>query len=1634
MLLAYHAIFTKYLEEGTLEPVNLSTAPEGHVHYLIHFCVPKKDGTARLVLMCNMRRRKGERSLNDCLLKGPDLHRDLVGMLVRSQLHPILVASDLEAAFHKIGIRRQDRDVLRVIWLEDPMRPPTPENLRVYRFTKAVMGATPSPSILEWVLQQHLRQLPIADREWARVAERNLYVDNLIFGGDNAQVMSQWSRRAIEAFDEGRMHLREFLSNDPSVTQGLEPARVLPRVETKLLGVWWDPVADTYTIRFAAGGHEVGTNRQLMGYGARPFDPVGWLVPVTLHLKLILQKVPKVRARLDDPLEPGVRTQLEEHLRRLDLPGITLPRYRPIGSPTRLHVFADASNKALAVAAYLAGPSGTRLILARSRVRPSDWANPGGPEWHPPLAWPPRQVFTPRLELAAVELATRVLQFLLRELDQPVNEPHTIWTDNECTLRWLVSYEQKPVFVENRVRKIRRVAGVQIRYVPTESNPADLGTRGATASELQHHQQWWTGPAWLTHEQSWPSSDPIYNYGDQFQLSEEPMPETALTTTISVADFMDYERHSTWERVIRVGAFVGRFCARTRRGVIPAGPLTVQECAWSWYTVLRDIQRNIQHQPELRCYVDQAGLWRVNSRLDHAALPTWTRNPILLPPDHPAMRLLIAEAHRRLFHASAEATLVALKRHYYIPAGRRTIKMELERCTLCRLLKGKAFQARIPPALPPSRVADAPPFTHVGLDYWGPVKLRWTHLPAGAEPIHCHVALFTCMSVRAVHMELAVDATARTFLLALRRHIGHYGVPVTILTDNGPNFILGRKALALVQGRKEKSRTGPEAANADSIISFTTRRTIRWDTITERAPWRGGVYERMVAVTKESVLCMVGRSKPAIDTFQTLLVEAAAIVNSRPITYITSDLRDPLPLSPMDFLRPYVHDRALAGIGQPVPTHGTATTPTDLEDMWDGLTHRLELFWQRLAGDYRTGLIDRRTKKKALGFDRRPEVGEVVLVGDETAQPRGTWPRARVVQLVESKDGEVRTAIVRTGNTQRLLRRAIEHLYPLEMSPAGAGPRVQRTSAGSLLVYSVLLLTIMAGCCSGDYNPQWRVVGKNLGVGVITGGPHLLVRVSVNVTEGLAGTEIDPDGGWSLKLKEMMCQRVPDLHGCDDHFLSRLKRWVFGVAAVALSALALAKVGGLREDLLKLGALVKDLGRLASPLAMKRTALGALAVAGVAQDWFFISEMGHTPINFWSRDAKVEILQAAGINGTAGECYLQPRVFEAVTEVNFVGVQHWPMMELELRLEHISACGNFTRDLYHLGTYTAERFGRLVLPRVGLFTEETILPVDCRLIRANTYRCHRHNELTVYANLTCSREGRLPTMADCELATRDLFPPSEQCWAEIGPNEHVGQYYLNTNCSDYRIMDAHGYGTAYNSKGRWMARVVHLGAGSTLTVGNLTYTSTRRVAGPTDRAFHLNPWNDTGVTDFERRILAWEEAVANSTLLPDVAGGVGRALDEAGDAAERAAGKVEKGLWRVLRVLGIVLLILLGVAGVAGGVYLCCCCRNWCRCCKGCCCIGCRKEKRRRKSETKLEATFHNDPNHPSVTLPLHTSAPDHGQPSGEETRSTGGTSAEGTKSNSMAPPTPLSTTAGHALTSTTPGTKVVSVWSPPED
>lgn len=109
---------------------------------------------------------------------------------------------------------------------------------------------------------------------------------------------------------------------------------------------------------------------------------------------------------------------------------------------------------------------------------------------------PIEEVSIPRLELIACQMASRMVDFISRSLAFPVDKKF-IWSDSQCVLGWLVSSKVLPIFVRNRVAKIREIPDVHYRYVPTHENPADLASRGETATTLANSNLWWHGPEWL---------------------------------------------------------------------------------------------------------------------------------------------------------------------------------------------------------------------------------------------------------------------------------------------------------------------------------------------------------------------------------------------------------------------------------------------------------------------------------------------------------------------------------------------------------------------------------------------------------------------------------------------------------------------------------------------------------------------------------------------------------------------------------------------------------------------------------------------------------------------------------------------------------------------------------------------------------------------------------------------------------------------------------------------------------------------------------------------------------------------------------------------------------------------------------
>ncbi|XP_068723837.1 uncharacterized protein [Montipora capricornis] len=87
-------------------------------------------------------------------------------------------------------------------------------------------------------------------------------------------------------------------------------------------------------------------------------------------------------------------------------------------------------------------------------------------------------------------------------------------------------------------------------------------------------------------------------------------------------------------------------------------------------------------------------------------------------------------------------------------------------------------------SLPYDRLQIAPPFSKVGVDFFGPLRVKY--LRKQEKRYGC---LFTCLVTRAIHLEVAFSLSTDSFIMCLRRFIARRGKPTVIYSDNGTNFV-----------------------------------------------------------------------------------------------------------------------------------------------------------------------------------------------------------------------------------------------------------------------------------------------------------------------------------------------------------------------------------------------------------------------------------------------------------------------------------------------------------------------------------------------------------------------------------------------------------------------------------------------------------------------------------------------------------------------------------------------------------------------------------------------------------------------------------------------------------------------------
>ncbi|XP_043660207.1 uncharacterized protein LOC122624614 [Drosophila teissieri] len=1024
---AYKGIMDDYVKKGyarRLEPQEVQRSQEGKVWYLPHFGVenPNKPGKIRLVF--DAAAKVNGVSLNSALMKGPQRYKPLPAVLFHFREGAVGVCADIKEMFHQVLMQPKDRCAQRFLWRngEDRREPD------IYEMQVMTFGAACSPCSADYVKTVNASQYSSTDPRAVLAINEYHYVDDYVDSFPSEEEAIAVSSRVRDIHAEAGFNLCRFTSSSASVVRALNPLESIASVrwteaEEKVLGMYWQPATDDFKFgvkyhrvpRSVMTGERVPTKREFLSLVMSTFDPIGFLSCYMVTAKVLMREIWRRGVGWDEPLPDTLAAAFESWRQGMKkIEEFRCPRYYFGDGRVRtlqLHIFVDSSQSAFAAAAYwratyASGDVQAHFICSKTKCAPM------------------RTMSIPRLELQAAVLGTRLMDTVKQEHGVAISSC-VLWTDSKTVLHWISSTHRRyKQFVGNRVTEIlESTEASQWRWIPSAENVADDATRPRECVDLSIGSRWLSGPPFLRgSEESWPRSREDWNPPTPDE--EEMKCEFALV----MANFISLQRFSSYNRLVRSTAWVLRFIRRCRglRSVREDHGLTSMECAEAERTLIRQSQREAfavdSHGKAakgsrlygLSPYFDKDGVMRASGRIDDAAcVPYSARRPIILSHEEALAEMIVQHHHEKMCHQNVEATIGAIRQKFWITNLRRLLRKVMSNCNVCKLRKARPTQPEMGP-LPEDRLeANGWPFKYTGLDYFGPLFVT-----VGRHTEKRWVALFTCLTTRAIHLEMAHDLSTDSCIIAMRNFMSRRGPVVRIRSDNGKNFV----------GADREARKFSEVFEPAKIQGELSSKGIEWIFNCPANPAEGGVWERMVQCVKKVLAHTIKELAPKEHVLENLLIEAESIVNSRPLTHLPVTVDQEAPLTPNDLLKgvPDVPDLPKDN-GQ--ESNGCAT-----RKQWRIARMMRDRFWKRWVHEYLPTLVRRERWCKHVEPIRR---GDLVFICDP-AIPRREWKRGVVEEVFTGRDGIPRRAAVRTNDRAKTMMRPASRLAVLDVVKASA--------------------------------------------------------------------------------------------------------------------------------------------------------------------------------------------------------------------------------------------------------------------------------------------------------------------------------------------------------------------------------------------------------------------------------------------------------------------------------------------------------------------------------------------------------------------------------------------------------------------
>lgn len=1010
------SLIQEYLEKGYARKLSSDELTEvgNKSWYLPTFIVRNPNKPQKIRLVWDAAAKTRNVSLNSMLLKGPDTLLSLPGILRRFRENKIAFTGDIREMFHQVHIRKVDQHYQRFLWRFGNDQEPTVLCMNVMTF-----GATCSPACANYVLNLNADRFQNEYPEAVQSIHQSHYVDDLLEGRYSEEDAIQLAKDIRFIHKSGGFEIRNWSSNSKVFLKALTDSTSFDEnhVELKpdsnmekVLGLWWNTSTDNFTFllkynksnAFIMNGSVVPSKRDVLRTLMSIFDPLGLLSHILIYPRILLQDLWRFGVSWDEPIPEDVFTQWKLWIDNLQfIENINIPRFYEIhvGSSIELHTFVDASEEAFSCAVYIriTELENIRCVLvsAKSKVAPLK-----------PLSMP-------RLELQAALIGARMASSVKADQNFKISKEY-YWSDSITVLSWLRSdarrYRQ---FVAVRVGEILELTKASDwRWVPTKLNVADLATR-KVVQIISARSSWFNGPDFLYEpENTWPQHKYKNLETEEIRtqyLTEEEPPHV----NFHMESIVNTAERSNWCRVLRAQAYVFRFIhnCKVKGGVskdqLRCGPLLRCEYVAAQNHLFRSCQSE-GYPEEIAClikvpavsvpktspvykdapYIDDAGVMRANSRLVNGkGISEDVQRPIILPKKNKITELLLFYYHTKYHHLNTETAVNEIRQHYIIPTLRVLMKSISHKCQYCKNRRARPYTPFMA-NLPDARLGTVTkPFSFIGIDYFGPILVKVKRSQEKRWGV-----IITCLSIRAIHIEIASTLTTDSCMMSIQRFICRRGTPLEIYSDNGRNF----------RGASKELQTALSFMNEQALAEKFTSESTQWFFNPPSAPHMGGVWERLVRSIKVTLAEIQPTRTPTEELLRTMMLEVENIVNSRPLTYVPLDSDLEEAITPNHFL--------LGSSNGKKPRGTFSSNVWILKNNWKKSEEYSNKIWRKWRKEY---LPELRRRQTFNNHYPNIKVGDVAILCDDDV-PKNHWPKATVLATYPSNDGRIRRVTIKT--------------------------------------------------------------------------------------------------------------------------------------------------------------------------------------------------------------------------------------------------------------------------------------------------------------------------------------------------------------------------------------------------------------------------------------------------------------------------------------------------------------------------------------------------------------------------------------------------------------------------------------------